>query len=412
MRSFFSFFFIVFLPFILFCKDLTIAEYIEAAKDDPRLKSKKAMSDSIDDSNDTPGIKGLEFRSETGNFDIMEQKYALRLYFKGFGETRSSREFVKNMQALHKLDYISARSEVLFERYRAVVTYIQHKKELKIIETMRELLNDKLSVTEKIGDITGETTEIDKMDIEDKITEIEMRRIEVESTVETIEAIVKNDMGEEMTPAFDKEKIVSVGDIEKFAQSLDDIHGATKAESSYQTLREIVAGNEIALEQAKERDWLKYIALEYNTDDRTKRPSRGFSIGFAITIPGFKNNQTSIIKKQIKSLEQNSDFESQSRIKETEIRIALLTLKREIRQYKTLAERKDDIEKSGILQKYSSIEGVNPMMVIKLKEKILKKELKLAELEFKIYEKYINLAYLMGLYEDWQSGNFLSGESR
>ena len=80
--------------------------------------------------------------------------------------------------------------------------------------------------------------------------------------------------------------------------------------------------------------------------------------------------------------------------------------------YKTLAERKDDIEKSGILQKYSSIEGVNPMMVIKLKEKILKKELKLAELEFKIYEKYINLAYLMGLYEDWQSGNFLSGESR
>ena len=370
------------------------------------------MSDSIDDSNDTPGIKGLEFRSETGNFDIMEQKYALRLYFKGFGETRSSREFVKNMQALHKLDYISARSEVLFERYRAVVTYIQHKKELKIIETMRELLNDKLSVTEKIGDITGETTEIDKMDIEDKITEIEMRRIEVESTVETIEAIVKNDMGEEMTPAFDKEKIVSVGDIEKFAQSLDDIHGATKAESSYQTLREIVAGNEIALEQAKERDWLKYIALEYNTDDRSKRPSRGFSIGFAITIPGFKNNQTSIIKKQIKSLEQNSDFESQSRIKETEIRIALLTLKREIRQYKTLAERKDDIEKSGILQKYSSIEGVNPMMVIKLKEKILKKELKLAELEFKIYEKYINLAYLMGLYEDLQSGNFLSGEGR
>lgn len=412
MRSFFSFFFIFFLPFILFCKDLTIAEYIEAAKDDPRLKSKKAMSDSIDDSNDTPGIKGLEFRSETGNFDIMEQKYALRLYFKGFGETRSSREFVKNMQALHKLDYISARSEVLFERYRAVVTYIQHKKELKIIETMRELLNDKLSVTEKIGDITGETTEIDKMDIEDKITEIEMRRIEVESTVETIEAIVKNDMGEEMTPAFDKEKIVSVGDIEKFAQSLDDIHGATKAESSYQTLREIVAGNEIALEQAKERDWLKYIALEYNTDDRSKRPSRGFSIGFAITIPGFKNNQTSIIKKQIKSLEQNSDFESQSRIKETEIRIALLTLKREIRQYKTLAERKDDIEKSGILQKYSSIEGVNPMMVIKLKEKILKKELKLAELEFKIYEKYINLAYLMGLYEDLQSGNFLSGEGR
>ena len=91
MKKFVSFFFIFFLLSSLFCDALTIAEYIEAAKDDPRLKSKKAMSDSIENSNDTPVIKGLEFRSETGNFDILEQKYALRLYFKGFGETKSSR---------------------------------------------------------------------------------------------------------------------------------------------------------------------------------------------------------------------------------------------------------------------------------------------------------------------------------
>ena len=204
---------------------------------------------------------------------------------------------------------------------------------------------------------------------------------------------------------------MSVEDIEKFAETLTEISGATKAESEYQALRAIIAQNEIALEKAKERDWLKYIALEYDTGDRKDRPSRGFSIGFAISIPGFKNNQTSLVKKQIKLLDQNSDFESQSRIKETAVRTTLLTLKREIRQYKTLAERKDEIEKSGILRKYSSIEGVNPMMVIKLKEKILKKELKLAELELKIYEKYITLAYLLGIYEEESSVNFLSGNS-
>ena len=56
MKKFFPFFFMLFASFILFCEDLTIARYIEAAKDDPRLKSKKAMSDSIENSNDTPGI--------------------------------------------------------------------------------------------------------------------------------------------------------------------------------------------------------------------------------------------------------------------------------------------------------------------------------------------------------------------
>lgn len=404
-------FIIFFLPLLLFGRELTIGEYIGSAEDDPRLKSKKAISDSLESSGDTPWIKGLEFRSETGNFDILEQKYALRLYFKGFGETRSSREFIRNSGNLYKLEYTSARSDVLFERYSAVVTYIMHKKELKVIDSMRELLDDKLSVTEKIGEITAETTEIDKMDIEDRITEIEMRRIEVESALESIEAAIRNDSGADRTPVFEREKIVSVEDIEKFAETLTEINGATKAESEYQALRAIIAQNEIALEKAKERDWLKYIALEYDTGDRKDRPSRGFSIGFAISIPGFKNNQTSLVKKQIKLLGQNSDFESQSRIKETAVRTTLLTLKREIRQYKTLAERKDEIEKSGILRKYSSIEGVNPMMVIKLKEKILKKELKLAELELKIYEKYITLAYLLGIYEEESSVNFLSGNS-
>ena len=404
-------FIIFFLPLLLFGRELTIGEYIGSAEDDPRLKSKKAISDSLESSGDTPWIKGLEFRSETGNFDILEQKYALRLYFKGFGETRSSREFIRNSGNLYKLEYTSARSDVLFERYSAVVTYIMHKKELKVIDSMRELLDDKLSVTEKIGEITAETTEIDKMDIEDRITEIEMRRIEVESALESIEAAIRNDSGADRTPVFEREKIVSVEDIEKFAETLTEISGATKAESEYQALRAIIAQNEIALEKAKERDWLKYIALEYDTGDRKDRPSRGFSIGFAISIPGFKNNQTSLVKKQIKLLDQNSDFESQSRIKETAVRTTLLTLKREIRQYKTLAERKDEIEKSGILRKYSSIEGVNPMMVIKLKEKILKKELKLAELELKIYEKYITLAYLLGIYEEESSVNFLSGNS-
>ncbi|MBO4441407.1 hypothetical protein J5834_04740, partial [bacterium] len=325
-------FIIFFLPLLLFGRELTIGEYIGSAEDDPRLKSKKAISDSLESSGDTPWIKGLEFRSETGNFDILEQKYALRLYFKGFGETRSSREFIRNSGNLYKLEYTSARSDVLFERYSAIVTYIMHKKELKVIDSMRELLDDKLSVTEKIGEITAETTEIDKMDIEDRITEIEMRRIEVESALESIEAVIRNDSGADRTPVFEREKIVSVEDIEKFAETLTEINGATKAESEYQALRAIIAQNEIALEKAKERDWLKYIALEYDTGDRKDRPSRGFSIGFAISIPGFKNNQTSLVKKQIKLLDQNSDFESQSRIKETAVRTTLLTLKREIRE--------------------------------------------------------------------------------
>ena len=411
MKRFLSIFFIFFFAQLVFCEDLTIAEYIESAKNDPRITSKKTLSDSFESSGNTPWVKSLEFRSETGNFDILEQTYALRLYFRGFGETKATREFMKNSQNIYRLECKSARSEILLERYSAIVYYIHHKKELKLIDSMQELLEDKLSVTEKIGAMTAETTEIDKMDIEDKITDFEMKKIELESTVESIENTVQSDMNSEKKPAFDKEKIISIDEIEEFADSLGEISGAAKAESDLQALRAIIAQNEIALEEAKERNWLKYIALEYDTGDRADKPSHGFSIGFAISIPGFKNNQTSILKKHLKSLEETSEFDTQNRIKKAEIRSALIMLKREIRQYRVLAERKKKVEKSDIMSKYSSIEGVNPLMIIKLKERILKKELKMAELELKIYERYINLAYLSGMYEEENGRNFLYGKT-
>ena len=402
-----TFFLVLLFSASIFCEGISIDEYIKSAKKDSRLKIKKEAVETFDSAGDTPWIKNLEFRSETGNFDIKEQTYGLRLYFKGFGETKYSRELIKNTQNLHKLDYRIEYQNILFERYNTILLYIHHKKEAEILDLMKQILEDKLTVTEKISQITAEKTEVDIMDAEDEIYDNEMQKSDLEYEIRSIEKTIKYDTNSDEAPLFDREKIISLEEIAVFADSAASEQAKLKTASEYQNLQMAVAQSEIALEEAKSNDWLKFISLEYDTGHREDKPSRGFSIGFAISIPVFKNNQNSLLKKQSRSLNESFDFYEEQRLREIEIETIASTLKQDIKQHEILSEKRNRAENSGLLEKYSSSDGVNPLIVLKLKERILRQSVKILDLELKIYMKYIRLNYLMENFTHESEQNFL-----
>ena len=400
------FFLIIFFSFTAFCEEITISEYIGSAADDPRVRSGQELGSAFEKGGDTPVVKGLEFRSETGNFDILEQTYALRLYFRGFGETKRSKELRQNSKNILKTQSKLALSEVVFEKFNSVLTYIRNKKALTLLDSLKEILEDKKEVTEKMADLSEKTTDVDILDIEDKITDIEMKKTELESELDAVLIDVQS-IGKNKVPAFEREKIISVGEIKEFVDSLDPEHADSKALDDLHRQKMLIAQSEIALEEAKERDWLKYVALEFDTGDRNDRPSRGFSIGFAISIPGFKSNQNSILKKQLKTIGDNSAFYAEKRIAEAAVNSDILMLRRKIRQYEIMVEKREKEKESGILAKYSSLDGVNPIIILKLKERMVKQEIKTAELEAEIYEIYIDLCRLTGVFEEESGKNSL-----
>ena len=408
MKRFLPVFFIFLFPLFSFCEEITISEYIGSAVDDPRVKSGQELGIAFEKGGDTPVVKALEFRSETGNFDILEQTYALRLYFRGFGETKRSKELWRNSKDILKAQSKLALSEVVFEKFNSVLTYIKNKKALALLDSLQEILEDKKEVMKKMAAYSEKTTDVDILEIEDKITDIEMKKTDLESEIDSVLLDVQS-AGKNKVPAFDREKIISVREIKDFIDSLDPENADSKALDDLHRQKMLVAQSEIALEEAKERDWLKYVALEFDTGDRNDRPSRGFSIGFAISIPGFKNNQNSILKKRLKSIGDDSDFYAEKRLAEAAVNSDILMLKRKIRQYEIMVEKREKEAESGILAKYSEIEGVNPIIILKLKERMVKQEIKTAELEAEIYAIYIDLCRLTGVFEEESGKNSLYG---
>lgn len=409
MKKFFSIFFILFASSILFCEDLTIGEFLESAVNDPRLKNSKEIHDAFDKGGDTPVVKELEFRTETGNFEIEEQTYELRLHFRGLGETKHSREFVKNSKNILKTQSRLLLSEVFYEKFTSVLTYIRNKKQLALLDSLKEILEDKKKVTEKMAAYSEKTTDVDILEIEDKITDIEMKKTELESELEAVLAEIKAVTGKEVSPAFDREKTISVGEIKSFADSLDPESANSKALDDLHRQKMLITQSEIALEEAKDRNWFNYVSLQFDTDDRNQKPSRGFSLGFSVSIPGFKSNQNSILKKRLKSINDDSDFYAEKRLQETLVTSSILMLRRKIRQYELMVEKREKEAESGILAKYSSLEGVNPIIILKLKERMVKQEIKTAELEAEIYALYIDLCRLTGVFEEESGKNSLYG---
>ena len=404
--------FIFFLPFLLFCEEITIAGYVASAAEDPRLKTQKDISDAFSSRGDTPVLKGLEFRSETGNFDILEQTYALRFYFRGFGETKRSRELVQNSKNIMKAQSKLALSQIVFEKFGFVLTYIKNKKALALLDSLKVILEDKIKVTARSGELSGKTTDVDIFEIEDKITDIEMKKADLESELDAVLMSVQAETGKNKIPVFDRENIISVSEIKHFVESVDPENADSKALDDLHRQKMLAAESEIALEEAKERDWLKYVSLQFDTGDRNDRPSRGFSIGFAISVPGFKSNGNSILKKRLKSISESSEFYAEKRLAEAALNSDILMLKRKIRQYELLVGKRNKEEQSGILAKYSSIEGVDPIIILKLKERIVKQEIKTAELEAEIYALYIDLCRLTGVFEEESGKNSLYGTTK
>lgn len=399
-----------FLWTVLCGKDLTIAEYIKKTGDDPRLKGKLEMSGTFGGAKNTPLLKGVEFRTETKNFDIMKQKYAFRFYFKGLGETKASNSVLQNYKDLYAAEYKIDMIDILLERYTVVLESIEIKKNISLLDSLTAVLEDKVAVLRKMSSISQDTSLTEIVDAEEKITDIELEKIELENRASSIELMVMEQTGSDSKPAFQNELLISIDDIEKKILDMEKAEHEPDVLVEYRKQRVELAESELQMEKAKTYDFFNYFSLDYDTDE-WDTPRNSFSVGLAVNIPGIKNDQVDISRKKADLIEEKMKCETESSENEKSIKNNIRSIKRQIKQYRVLLEKNRDSEASTSLAKYSSMEGADPLTILKIKERIIKNEMKMQSILFRIYIRYITLLNLTGVIPENPDENHLLGSS-
>jgi hypothetical protein len=183
-----------------------------------------------------------------------------------------------------------------------------------------------------------------------------------------------------------------------------------------------LARSRYKLEKAENRKFLNYIEFSYdngNMKDELYRKDEGksyntnkaYSIEIGLSIPGFNTNALEISKRQESFLKAQTDYEKLKRDLQLIMADDLEDIYSYIEQYQYLQARETQVDAEASLKKYLQISGTDPLVLLSIKEGLIKNLMKIQEVRFGILRNYINVLDVSGKLSHMPLVNYLSNKA-
>ena len=146
---------------------------------------------------------------------------------------------------------------------------------------------------------------------------------------------------------------------------------------------------------------------KYKSKDYDFNESYSFEVGLRIpdlTIAGYElNRRKSDVLSEIEKCEQVREEQLEK------IRKDLADLRQLIEQYRYLNNRETLVDAEASLKKFLQIEGIDPLVLLSVKENIIKNQIKKTGVKYGILRNYIFVLDNAGMLSDTPIRNYLSG---
>jgi len=412
---------IIILPALLLAKQVSVNSILKTVKEDNTLEiQEKTISDLRNSSRYIPYIDEIEFRvnsadpfSKTENI-IQRQKYAIRISPNGFGETSAARKVISGM-----LDYNIHRREKLInsllkDRYLLIIEVLYNYSVLKRSFEMKELLEDRISVLEKMVN----TEDFDFSDIvkaETDYSKLQLDIIELQNTIHFYEIQING-----ILPYTDSIELDTTDLIEVSALKRELQRSVIKLDSNNIYLKECLlklhtAQNLFQFETKTSRKVISFLEFEMDADklakeklEKTPDYNNAFSFGFGITIPIVNSDKIDINRRLLSMLDDNEDYIVEKKTLEDTARMLQEEINALIQKYEFLTQRSEMIKTESFLGKYALVEGEDPLTLLKIRQSVINNGELMDEVKYKIYKKYIQMMDITGKLSESPLRNFLS----
>ena len=347
-------------------------------------------------------IDKLEFRTETGNFDLRQQEYLLRLSPNSLKARNRQSDLVGVLQTQYDLQTRETVHEALVAGYERLIDLVMLDRETALVEQALEVDQQHLSVLGQIGQVDGADLK-DLMQVEEDRQQRLSRLQELRSARQMLQR-----------PLMSSVLLPTTQELETFPWITDsemmDMLTTGASWSTPQMLKAQSRLESVVLEQqvdrAERQKVLDFVQSRYQQDP--KDPFREeFSISMGFNIPYARAGN---IKRQELALEQ---LESEQKIsllqQQTLDRLSSLQLELEL----LLQQRTIQKEQwaSSFLQKMESgtLPGLTaePLLILEARKARLKSDLRILEIDQKIFEVYVRWLDLSGKISEPPLVNYL-----
>lgn len=353
-----------------------------------------------------PVLDRVEFRTETRDFELEQQEYGLRIAPNSFGERKYNKNYYNSSVNLSELKRKSALNNALAQRYDHVINLVKTKNIIQVKQKLKVLLEDRITVLSRSRNSVDFDYE-DLLKAEDDLHDIELELIDLEGKDFRLRSEIQSFLAIEDYFSLNSEGLIDVNFIENFVSSLESINDSTHLAIAVRLENVLLAESDFKEEKAERNNPLGFLQASYR--DGKNGPLRDdLRIGVGIRLPIANSSQPRLNKLFLQQLNEENNLkivrnEAQIELANAKEQLALLIQKYRATE-KVIAE--DNSETS--LRRYLAVEGISPLILLRIKESILKKEILLIDLEKKIFGEYLNLLKSTGKLVEYPIRNYFS----
>lgn len=402
-------------------KKFSFEDLLLTAAKDPLVVSYEGEMRVSKKYNGIPGIDNVEFRIRNTGFDEEDFLYSIRIKPRGIGETRAASRFNSTIVSNNEYKRKLLLNEAIYERYLLYVYLVEYKTLHEYYQELITLYNDRINVMES-------QAHSEKFKLEQLIKEENDRTKEwvackeIEKNIQVLEQNAKRYLGDSSFIAFDTNGLVNIETIIRRIEETDFVLDTNNAYLDYYRNKLELAEARFELEKAEGRRYIDMINFRYDNEDmadeiRNKNNfkdysyKKAFAIELSFQIPNLTNSAADYNRRKASFLSEIEKYNKTKEGLEAKVRKDLADLNQLIAQYRYLKARETEVDAEASLKKYLQIEGIDPLVLLDVKEKVLKNKIQRAQIKYGMIRNYMYVLDNAGILSDMPIRNYLSEEN-
>ena len=382
-------------------------DILASAKTDGVFLLENQLKTSLEDRpQKLPLIDKLEFRTEFNEFNIRRQEYAIRMSNHSPTMRAEQKKLYNAMLQVADSETKLRLFSALEDRYALIVA-------AKFADSFRQLSTDLVSILEdektvvenqlQLG-LSDDLTRLIDMEEElhdEALSILELKQLKTK-TERRIEEWLQQPAGD-----IDWSNFISIEKVKAQIAAMDESSIAFHPSIIRGEMRTKFSQQEAQVERAQKKNLLNFLQVRYGDNPRDLLKER-FSIGAGIQIPTKTAATLKIKELEMESIEAATDVKRdrlELQAEQTELKSELEFLFEQWNLMKNqLHIYQERYSQEKLLQK-----GITkPSVLLKTKERIIKKQFLIQKTELDIYEKYIDLLAASGKMMETPLRNYLS----
>jgi hypothetical protein len=375
--------------------EIGINDFLGSARNQHEIQLGERISEYLSNTNyKLPLVERLEFRTESHDWDIAKQEWALRLIPNAINHRKYQKQFHASTLLRNELSREVALNDALLERYHLLNDYINLFWLMDGNYQLKNLYGEKLEILKNSIDQPGFDI-IDLVNAEERLFEQEWELLDLQGLLKELKGSINGMANGKDSILFDPLKLIGPEQIEAMIN-------ASRLQQSFPSLlltrqraRIDQIQHEYNLEKAKANRILGFVQAKYWGWDNDLF-NEALSLGLELRIPLKGEARIELNDLELERIEEENDYlvmNAQINTLQQEIENRLDQL---LQQYHMAVRQNKDGYARKLLEQENIAEIVTPINLIKMQEMLLKRQLLIERLSYAIRDTYIEWLNLTG----------------